>query len=73
MNKLHDLIERSAFRKGEYNGYCHGVQAIRKGGLGWTTYGLVSPGGRAIYVTAPTLQKLGEKLDAYAPVPIPAL
>lgn len=60
---MHHRIEKSNTRKGEYVGYCNGAQRIRKGGEGWETYGLGSISGEAIFVTAPTLQKLGEKLD----------
>ena len=59
---MHPNIEKSAFRHGEYVGYCNGAQKIRKGGQGWETYGLGSQTGVRTYATAQTLFKLGEKL-----------
>ena len=59
-------IDKSAFRKGEYIGYCNGAQRIRKGGLGWQCYGLSSTQGEAIYTTAETLEKLNSKLEMLA-------
>ena len=59
---MHPNIEKSAFRKGEYIGYCNGVQRIRKGGQGYETYALGSSTGVATYATAQTLFELGGKL-----------
>lgn len=55
-------IERSALRHGEYVGYCHGAQRIRRGGLGWETYELGSQAGRFVPATARTLDELNEQL-----------
>lgn len=60
----HPRIEKSATRHGEYVGYCHGAQRIRRGGEGWTTYQLGSAAGTFIYATARTLYELGAKLEA---------
>jgi len=62
---MHPRIEKSAFRKGEYIGYCFGAQRIRRAGNGWQCYGLASASGYALFTHAPTLRELGEKLDAY--------
>ena len=58
----HPNIDKSAFRRGEYVGYCNGAQRIRKGGQGWETYSLGSSAGVATYATAATLFELGGKL-----------
>lgn len=60
--KLPHNIEKSAFRKGEYVGYCNGAQRIRRGGEGWVTNGLCSSQGEAVFAQARTLMELGEKL-----------
>lgn len=57
-------IEKSAFRKGEYVGYCHGAQRIRKGGEGWQTHALGSTAGTFVPLTARTLRELDVKLAA---------
>lgn len=62
-NTLHHNIAKSAFRHGEYIGYCNGAQKIRRGGLGWQTYGLASSEGTAIFVSDRTLSGLGKKLE----------
>ena len=59
---MHPRIKKSAFRKGEYIGYCNGAQRIRKGGQGWQTYALGSTAGTFIAATAPTLRQLGDRL-----------
>lgn len=59
---MHPNIEKSAFRSGEYIGYCNGAQSIRRGGLGWETYRLASAAGTFTYATAATLFELGGKL-----------
>ena len=66
MPAFHHRIERSAFRRGEYVGYCHGAQRIREGGRGWQTYGLCSAFGTPVYLSARTLWDLGELLDEAA-------
>ena len=58
---MHPNIERSAFRRGEFIGYCNGAQRIRKGGQGYETYSLASAGVKT-YATAPTLFELGGQL-----------
>jgi len=55
-------IEKSAFRKNEYVGYCRGAQRIRRGGLGWQTYALGSQAGKFVPLTAPTLRELDQLL-----------
>lgn len=60
---MHHRIEKAVYRKGEYIGYCNGAQRIRVGGQGWETYALGSTSGTFTYATAPTLDKLGAKLD----------
>ena len=62
----HPAIEKSATRKGEYVGYCDGVQRIRRDGAGWQTYALGSNIGTFHAVYASTLYELGQKLDAIA-------
>ncbi len=59
---MHPNIEKSAFRCGEYIGYCNGAQRIRKGGQGWETYALGPSSGVFTYATAGTLFELGRKL-----------
>lgn len=59
---MHPNIDKSAFRKGEYVGYCNGAQRIRKGGQGYETYSLGSQSGAFTYATAQTLFELGGKL-----------
>ena len=59
-------IEKSPFRKGEYIGYCGGAQRIRREGNGWQCYSLASQMGRAVYVSAPTLEALNAKLEILA-------
>ena len=66
IDTMHPRIEKAAFRKGEYIGYCNGAQRIRKGGQGWRTYELGSAAGTFVSVTAPTLRQLGDKLDKLA-------
>lgn len=61
--KLPHNIEKSYFKKGEYVGFCNGAQRIRKEGGQWRTCGLASLAGEAVYLSAPTLAELGEKLD----------
>lgn len=63
---MHPRIEKSAFRKGEYIGYCNGAQRIRKGGRGWETYALASSGGIFTYATESTLYELGGTLGYIA-------
>lgn len=60
--KLPNNIDKSAFRRGEYVGYCNGAQRIRRGGEGWRTYALGSSAGKFVDATAPTLMELGAKL-----------
>ncbi len=60
--KLHPNIEKSAWRKGEFVGYCNGCQRIKRGGTGWRTYELGSKDGFFVSVSAPTLYELGELL-----------
>ena len=62
MKYLHN-IERSAFRKGEYVGYCNGAQRIIKSGQQWVCNGLVSSAGTRMYASAATLEELSEILD----------
>ena len=64
--KSHPRIDKSAFRRGEYIGYCNGAQRIRRCGNGWQTYGLASSAGEAVFATAPTLQALGDRLEKMA-------
>ena len=59
---MHQNIEKSAFRRGEYVGYCQGCQRIRRGGKGWETYALGSSVGTFVYATAETLFQLGGTL-----------
>ena len=59
-------IEKATWRKGEYVGYCQGAQRIVRGGEGWRTDGLRSMDGKAISVTAPTLEALNAKFDKIA-------
>jgi hypothetical protein len=59
---MHPNIQESAFRKGEYVGFCNGVQRIRRGGQGWQTYSLGSSAGTFTSASAPTLFELGGKL-----------
>ncbi len=66
---MHPRIEKAAFRKGEYVGYCQGAQRIIRGGEGWRTAGLRSSAGKTLSVTAPTLEALGDKLDKIAVAP----
>ena len=56
-------IEHSRFRRGEYVGYCQGVQRIRRGGLGWQTYALGSSAGQFVAMSARTLEELNAKLQ----------
>ena len=63
MSALPSNIDKSAFRRGEYVGYCNGAQRIRKGGLGWQTYALGSTQGEPVFVSAPTLRELGAMLE----------
>jgi len=62
MKYLHN-IERSAFRKGEYVGYCNGAQRIIKSGQQWVCNGLVSSAGTRMYASAATLEELSKILD----------
>jgi len=55
-------IDKSAFRKGEYVGYCNGAQRIRKVGNQWQTYSLGSQAGKFIPASAETLAELSKKL-----------
>lgn len=57
-------IEKSAFRKGEYVGYCNGAQRIRRTGKGWQTYALGSSKGVFVPAYGRTLAELGDKLAA---------
>ncbi len=62
---MHHIIEKSAFRRGEYVAYCKsGVQRIRRAGRGWQTY--TSTGtGTFVPAYALTLKELGEKLSKH--------
>ena len=62
MKYLHN-IEKSAFRKGEYVGYCNGAQRIIKSGQQWVCNGLVSSAGTRMYASAATLEELSKILD----------
>jgi len=62
--KYYSNIEKSAFRKGEYVGYCQGAQRIRRAAGGWQTYALGSTAGQFVPLHAPTLEELNEKLAA---------
>jgi hypothetical protein len=62
MKYLHN-IEKSAFCKGEYVGYCNGAQRIIKSGQQWVCSGLVSSAGTRMYASAATLKELSKILD----------
>ncbi len=52
-------IEKSAFRKGEYVGYGHGVWRIKRGGAGWrASSATIKP----YSITAKTLRDLSPML-----------
>lgn len=64
---MHSLpnIEKAAFCKNDYIGYCNGAQRIRKSGKSWQTCGLASSAGEAVFLSAPTLRELSDKLAAH--------
>lgn len=64
MRSLHN-IEKSAFRRGEYVGYAHGVWRIRRAGNGWLARHQDGTAPRPSE-SARTLEELSEKLDAVA-------
>lgn len=57
-------IEKSAFRKGEYIGYCNGAQRIRRCGAVWQTYALGSATGTPVFIYAATLEEMSRRLTA---------
>lgn len=60
-------IEKSAFRKGEYVGYGHGVWIITKSNSSYGTWAARhQDDNRAPTLFAFTLEKLSTKLNAYA-------
>lgn len=61
MNSLWN-IERSAFRRGEYVGYCNGAQRIRRVNGGWQTYALASSAGKFMPMFGRTLAELSRKM-----------
>ena len=61
--KMSHNIEKSAFRKGEYIGYCKGAQRIHKVSGGWATYALGSSSGTFVPCFGRTLAELGAKLE----------
>ena len=63
-NRLPFNIEKSHFRRGEYIGFCDGVQRIRREGNVWKTYALGSAAGAFHYSAAFTLADLGRQLEA---------
>ena len=69
MKYLHN-IEKSAFRKGEYVGYCNGAQRIVKVGQQWVCNGLVSSTGTRMYAAAATLKELSKILDGFESCPV---
>lgn len=69
MKYLHN-IEKSAFRKGEYVGYCNGAQRIVKLGQQWVCNGLVSSAGTRMYAAAATLKELSKILDGLESCPV---
>ena len=62
-------IERSAFRHGEYVGYCRGAQRIVRIGDYWCTAGLRSTEGKAVSAQARTLELLNAELERIANTP----
>ena len=56
-------IDKSAFRWGEYVGYCNGAQRIRRCGYGWETYSLGSSSGTFTPLRARTLRELSRKIS----------
>ena len=69
MKYLHN-IEKSAFRKGEYVGYCNGAQRIVKFNHQWVCNGFVSYAGTRMYNAAATLEELSKILDAFESCPV---
>lgn len=69
---MHDRIEKSGFRKGEYVLYAQAgktcyVMRVRRGGKGWETYyHELNNRGCYTYMTAKTLNALGDMADASA-------
>lgn len=63
-------IEKSAFRKGEYVGYCNGAQRIVKLGQQWVCNGLVSSAGARMYAAAATLKELSKILNRFESCPV---
>ena len=60
-------IEKSAFRRGEYVGYAHGVWIItRSNGSNGNWFARHRDNQRAPHLYAFTLEKLSEKLAGYA-------
>lgn len=61
-------IEKSAFRRGEYVGYCNGTHRIIKSGSMWIVPGLIRRTGDCSLsgVHARTLEELNDTLEALA-------
>lgn len=59
-------IEKSAFRRGEFVGYCNGAQRIIRNGAGWKTAGLRSASGVPVNASGRTLEELNSKLAEIA-------
>lgn len=59
-------IEKSAFRRGEYVGYCQGAQRVIRDGAVWRTAGLCSSAGNPVVASARTLAQLDDKLATLA-------
>lgn|GEM_PF-4830457 len=57
-------IDKAAFRRGEYVGYCNGAQRIRRCSAGWETYALGSSAGKFEPARASTLEELSAILAA---------
>jgi hypothetical protein len=63
---MHHRIEISAFRPGEYVGYCDGAWRISKAGNLWQASKIDSKA----YFRASTLQGIGEGLDQRANIAV---
>lgn len=65
----HHNIDKSAFRKGEYVGYCHGVWRIWRDGKVWQANSrtiMGCPAGRTVY--GRTLEDISRELAELEPI-----
>ncbi len=62
---MHSRIEKSAFKRGRYIGYAHGVWHIERSGSQWVAHHRDNPMGTPT-IWGDTLEVIGNALDKFA-------